>query len=302
MADLPDLANPHYLACVNRAIDHITSHLDHDLSLEEVARVAGFSPFHFHRVFRSLIGETLHDFVKRVRLERALALMSHDEQRSLTDIALACGFGSSSDFSRSFRKRFGLPPRSFDVASYRRQRRSEMMDALAGGARLERLPPGHNPDGFRVHLRELPARRVAYLRVFSPYAGGVGEAAQRLLAWARARDLAGGQWLGYQWDDPELVALERCRYDVGLELPRAALIDGEVHETSFPPMTVAELALAGPIELEMRAIDWLYSTYLPRSGYVPAEQPLFEAWDGEPFAHGTEHFTLRLQLAVVEAR
>lgn len=47
---------------------------------------------------------------------------------------------------------------------------------------------------------------------------------------------------------------------------------------------------------------WLYSTYLPRSGYVPAEQPPFEAWDGEPFAHGTEHLTLRLQLAVVEAR
>lgn len=62
------------------------------------------------------------------------------------------------------------------------------------------------------------------------------------------------------------------------------------------------LSLAGPIELELRAIDWLYSTYLPRSGYVPAEQPLFEAWDGEPFAHGTSHFTLRLQLAVAEAR
>lgn len=302
MADLPDLANPHYLARVNRAIDYITGHLGESLSLEQVAQVACFSPFHFHRVFRSVVGETLHDFVKRVRIERALFLMSHDEHRSLTEIALACGFASSSDFSRSFRKRFGLPPRAFDVAEYRRRRRTEMMDALAGGARLERLPPGENPDGFQVRLRELPARRVAYLRVFAPYASdGVGQAVQRLVGWARARGLAGGQWLGYQWDDPEIVALEQCRYDVGLELPATAVVDGELHETRFPPMTVAELSLAGPIDLEMRAIDWLYATYLPRSGYAPAEQPLFEAWDGEPFAHGTSHFTLRLQLPVIDA-
>ena len=62
------------------------------------------------RIFRALVGETLHAFVKRVRLERALTLMSRRDGSSLTDIALACGFSSSSDFSRSFRGHFGVPP------------------------------------------------------------------------------------------------------------------------------------------------------------------------------------------------
>jgi AraC family transcriptional regulator len=66
-------------------------------------------------------------------------------------------------------------------------------------------------------------------------------------------------------------------------------------------MVLAELELAGPMELEMRALDWLYKTWLPRSGYVPDDQPGFEAWNGLPFAHGTEHFELRLQIAVVPA-
>src|SRR5215471_13481386 len=206
MAGLPDLANLDYLHRVNRAIDHVTSHLAEPLPLEDVARVACFSPYHFHRIFRALVGETLHAFVKRVRLERALYLISHHDGSSLTDIALRCGFSSSSDFSRSFRSQYGVPPSVFDVEQFRRSRRDQMQDALApdDGHRLERLPPGDNPDGFAIRLRPLPARRVAYVRVLRPYQGGVPAAAARLVAWAKQRGLAGGQWLGYQWDDPEI--------------------------------------------------------------------------------------------------
>jgi AraC family transcriptional regulator len=67
-------------------------------------------------------------------------------------------------------------------------------------------------------------------------------------------------------------------------------------------MRVAEIAIAGPIDLELRALHWLYLTWLPQSGCAPAHQPMFEAWNGKPFAHGMEHFELRLQLAVVDAR
>ena len=80
-----------------------------------MARVACFSSYHFHRIFRALMGETLASFVKRVRLERSVYLLSHRNGASLTEIALACGFSSSSDFSRSFRAAYGVPPRRFDV-------------------------------------------------------------------------------------------------------------------------------------------------------------------------------------------
>lgn len=55
-------------------------------------------------------------------------------------------------------------------------------------------------------------------------------------------------------------------------------------------------------DLEMRALDWLFGTWLPASGFVPTEQPCFEAWNGRPFAHGTERFALRLQLPVESNR
>lgn len=309
MADLPNLAKApagaDYLERINRAIDHVLRHLAEPLPLDEVARVACFSPYHFHRIFKALVGETVHDFVKRARLEHALNLLSHRPGVSLTEVALACGFSSSSDFSRSFRARFGVPPRAFDVQTLRRLRREQMVGALLPEGqrhRLARLPPGQNPDGFVARLRPVPARRVAYLRVFKPYEGtGVAEAAARLVAWADARGLRGGQWLGYQWDDPEIVPLDLCRYDVGLEIPEGVPVDGDVSVAQFPPMTLAELGIAGPADLEMRALDWLFTTWLPTSGYAPDHQPCFEAWVGEPFAHGFEHFELCVQLPVVPA-
>lgn len=290
-----------YLERVNRAIDHVRRHLDQPLKLEVVAREAGFSPFHFHRVFRSLVGETLQQFVKRMRLERALSLLSHEPGRSLTDIALACGFGSSSDFSRSFKQRYGVPPSVFDVEVFRSQRREEWQAAIADPEHrhlLDRLPPGENPDGFEVELRRLPRRYVAYIRVpdsFRP--GAVKSAMERLVAWAEERGLADGQWLGYMWDDPEIVAHEDCRYDVGLEVPHVEP-EGEIGRFEFPPMLVAQVEVRGSIDLEMRALDWLFRTWLPSSGYVPADQPSFEAWIGRPFAHGEEHFELHGQVPV----
>ncbi len=306
-SETPDGPDQDYVYRVNRAIDHILRHLDQPLPLEVVAQAACFSPFHFHRVFRALIGETLHQFVKRLRLERALRMVAHDRKRPLTDIALACGFSSSSDFSRSFKQRYGVPPSVFDLETFRAQRREDLQASVADAEQrhlLARLPPGENPDGFEVTLRRLPARRVAYIRVLDPYRPTVvAEAAERLVRWARAHELADGQWLGYMWDDPDIVAHADCRYDVGVEIGAStATPDGEVGRFEFPPMLVAELEVRGPIDLEVRAFDWLYGTWLPSSGYVPSEQPGFEAWIGAPFAHGYEHFELFVQLPVEKRR
>lgn len=291
-----------YVERVNRAIDHVVRNLDGDLQLEEVARAACFSPFHFHRVFKSLMGETLAEFVKRQRLERALYLMSHAPSRSLTEVALECGFGSSSDFSRSFRQRFGVPPSAFDLASYRKSRRNEFDEAHTGDdgrPRFARLRPGENPDGFEVVLRDLPPRTVAYIRVLNPFHSFavVTAACERLMSWADARGVLDRPWLGYMWEDPDIVALEKCRYDVAVEVDHVQP-EGEIGRYDFPAMRVAEVRISGGLDLEVRALDWLFDTWLPRSGYEPDNQPAFEAWIGRPFAHGFEHFEIACQLPV----
>jgi AraC family transcriptional regulator len=191
-----------YLDRINRAIDHVVNHLHQPLRLRDLSRSAMLSPFHFHRVFQSLVGETPAEFVKRLRLERALGLMARSPAPSLTAIALACGFSSSSDFSRCFKQRFDVPPSAFDIKAWRKSRGEQLQAAVeqdVGRPHLERLPPRHNPDNFRVRIRDLPVRSVAYIRVTRPYQGdAVVSATRRLVAWAERQGLANGQWLGYQ--------------------------------------------------------------------------------------------------------
>jgi AraC family transcriptional regulator len=102
-----------YQRRINAVIDHVSTHIAEELSLETLAGVAHFSAFHFHRIFKAVVGETLNGFVKRLRLERAIFLMHHNPRMTLTQIAFSCGFNSSSDFSRSFKKCHGLTPRAY---------------------------------------------------------------------------------------------------------------------------------------------------------------------------------------------
>src|SRR5579859_7821378 len=97
-----------YAARLNRVVDHIQSHLADSLDLQQLAAVACFSPFHFHRLFRAWMGETLQAFVHRLRLERAAQLLVFNPVRSISDIALECGFSSSSAFARAFKNGFGV--------------------------------------------------------------------------------------------------------------------------------------------------------------------------------------------------
>lgn len=298
---LRTLSNPRpsttlaYTDRVNRAIDYIMARLDRPLRLTSVARAAFLSPYHFHRVFQVIMGETLADFVKRQRLDRALTLMARDRPLPLTRIALSCGFTSSSDFSRSFKQRFGVAPRAFDIERWQAEHRAILEKTLP---RAEHLPPRANPDRFSVRIRELPARTVAYIRVRDPYKGdSVTRAVHRLMAWAEARGIADHQWLGYQWENPELVPLEQCRYHAAVECDEFTPA-GEIGRYRFPPMLVAQVEIKGDINLELRALQWLYGSWLPRSGYVPADQPGFEAWIGKPFAHGMEHFEIHIQLPI----
>lgn len=304
-SDLANLANLDYVGRVNRAVAYIQRNLGESLQLEDVAKVAAFSSFHFHRIFKAMIGETLNAFVKRTRLERALYLLAHRDGATLTEIALACGFASSSEFSRSFKKHYGVSPREFDLEAFRLAQRRAMEEALTPPTDknlLARLPKGENPDGFVAKIVKRPARRVAYIMVLRPFESGrVQAAAERLVAWAKARGLEGGQWLGYMWEEPETVALEQCHYFIGVEVPSGIQREGEIGITEFPAMKLASVDLAGSIELELRAIDWLYGTWLPSSGYVPDHQPAFEAFHGLPYAHGDSHFELSAQLAVVDA-
>src|SRR5215467_754770 len=104
--------NSEYVQRINRVIDYLRANLSRQIKLEELAKVACFSDFHFHRIFGAVSGETLNGFTNRIRLEKAARLLRYSD-RSLTDIALDCGFSSSATFARAFRSGYDTTPTEF---------------------------------------------------------------------------------------------------------------------------------------------------------------------------------------------
>ena len=94
---------------------HVGGRLDGDVSLDALAARAGWSPFHLHRAFRRLVGETPKAYTQRLRLDRAAARLATGTDR-VVDIALDSGFASHEVFSRAFRRRFGRSPERYRAA------------------------------------------------------------------------------------------------------------------------------------------------------------------------------------------
>ena len=101
---------PDFLAEV---LGHIERCLFSELTVDELARVAGLSPHHFSRAFSARIGESVMGYVRNRRLDHAAFRLSGSAAPALADLAFDCGFESQEAFTRAFRRRFGAPPGRF---------------------------------------------------------------------------------------------------------------------------------------------------------------------------------------------
>src|SRR4051812_16814781 len=102
-----------YQARMQRVLDHVDQHLDGELDLETVSRVAAFSKFHFHRQFMATFGLSVHRYVQLARLKRASHRLASKDAQSVPEVAMEAGYDAPDAFARAFRRRFGQSPSSF---------------------------------------------------------------------------------------------------------------------------------------------------------------------------------------------
>lgn len=97
---------------IENTLKYIDENLTEPLSLEMLSERANFSPIYFHKLFRASTGDTLHEYVEKKRINKAVELLISTEMM-LTEIAYECGFSSQSYFSYVFKKRMKLAPRAY---------------------------------------------------------------------------------------------------------------------------------------------------------------------------------------------
>ncbi len=97
---------------LSNVCSYLSEHFTEDISLESVAAYAGFSKYHFERIFTEFTGVTFYQYIQQLRINYAQYLLSNPEL-SITDISYQAGFASSTAFTRAFRKSTGYPPSQF---------------------------------------------------------------------------------------------------------------------------------------------------------------------------------------------
>jgi AraC family transcriptional regulator len=298
---------------VNRVIDHVRAHLAEEVSLATLARVAAFSPFHFHRVFRAVTGETLFGFIQRQRLEKAAGALHQHPGLSALTVALDHGFASAATFARAFRARFGMTAtqwRAGGAARWRgrlaRERKPGKPLRKAGKARragrTDTLGNYRREESMRIQVRELPAFHVAYMRYVGPYgAHGIPALWRRLRTWMEPRGLCTPDraQLGIAYDDPAITAAERCHYDACVVVPPDFAPDRSVNVTDVPGGLHAVAAFTGTAHNIEGAWNHVFAAWLPGSGYEPDDRPGYELYLGNTAdAAKPDHFRCELCLPV----
>jgi AraC family transcriptional regulator len=239
-------------------------------TLEELAEAAAFSPFHFHRIYRELTGESPAETLARERLSRAAVMLVRDGL-AVAAVAKRCGYGSAAAFTRAFRAAYGIPP-----AAYRDR-------GGIGAPRPARSPGQEIPTMHAVTIRHEPAMRLAAL----PHRGAfssIGTVFDRLMAWAVARRLVGPEtrFIALYHDDPMTVAEKDLRSDAGLTVPAGTEAGDGVRILDLPPTRCAVLLFKGPYAELEPVYTWLYRAWLPNSGEEPADQPPREDYLNDP--------------------
>jgi DNA gyrase inhibitor GyrI/AraC-like DNA-binding protein len=285
-----------YQQRINRVLDHIYDHLGDDLSLGRLARVANFSEFHFHRIFRSLMGEPLNEFITRQRLEKALKLLRRDSKPDLTEIAVECGFNSLSNFSRTFKKHYEISPSQVEIEEFLKKSKIGQTYPIESRYYLQGFPEDELNLDFPVTIRRFDDLRLAYIRCFGLYLDpqkGM-DAYARLMAWARRNGRMTPETLliGMSPDDPEITPLEKCRYDFCLTVDPAVKADGEVCVMTLPACDFAVHYCAGELQKFDQAWNYFFKIWLPSSGYEPADRPAMEIFYSRPEEIGWERFEI----------
>ena len=237
--------------------------------LSRLAEAAAFSPFHFHRVYRAMTGETTGQTVARLRLLQGLRLLSNGE-RSVTDAALAVGYQTPQAFTRALRQGIGGTP-------------SELRE-------IDRLaqPPAPQ-DGetapLRVEVVSVEPFQVAALRVTGAYPEqnqGYG----RLFGWAARHGLLDSLrgLYGVPLDDRRDVPPQACAFDCMLALgaPFAADVGEGIRMRVLGGGRYARVRLVGAFDGLEALTDALLAHWLPDSGETLRDAPLFHEYLDDP--------------------
>lgn len=283
--------NKEYKARIDRVIQYIEDNLDKKISLIEVAKVSYFSEYHFHRIFKGIVGETVNDYIVRRRLERAINLLIFKPAMSITQVALNNGFSSSANFSKSVKLYFGFSPSEIrNPEKSKDSRIGKIFSKYGKDFNPTDLYPNRitnevinktylEDTNMNVEIKELERQRVCTLASASGYEPeAIFEVWDKLNEWAVSNSIKTNEQQRFAFcvDNPTVTPIDKCRYKASVVIDDSIQVNSPFSISEIPKGKYAVLYFNGSPEETIKAQLVIYSDWFPNSGFEPDEFPMLE--------------------------
>ncbi|HAA56860.1 MAG TPA: AraC family transcriptional regulator [Myxococcales bacterium] len=257
-----------YQTRILKVLVHIQTHLDELPQRDELASIACMSPFHFHRIFTSFVGEPLHQYIKRLRLERAAKWLSNGSD-SITDIALRTGYETPAAFGKAFKQHFQTTPSHF-----REQQLSYQYENINFSLRVRKeltMTPS---------IQTLPEQRVMFVRKTGSYQDSSPQAWQALFGFLAKKNvpLQSVEMFGISHDTPSVTEPDKLRYDACVPAADDFKGEGEVGVQTIDGGTFAVFLHKGSYQKLNETYNNIFSVWLPQSQKELRDEPCFEKY------------------------
>lgn len=260
---------------IEQAMRLMEARLDEEITLEDLAQAAHFSPYHFHRVFSGMTGESVMACLRRLRLARAAHRLAYGSL-PVTELALEAGFDSPDAFARAFRAAYGVAPSAW---------RGQYGDRRPIPEALDLLPPIKERIvmDLTVVIKKLPPMRVACVRHLGPY-NTCGAAWDTLCQLAGPLGLFGRQTRMFSagYDDPAITPPEKIRSDACLTVPDSFTGTPELPVRVIGGAEYAMAVVKGPYSLLAPAFAYLRGVWGADSGREFAGAPSLAFYVNDP--------------------
>ena len=214
-----------YIARIQKVQDYIEVNYWTSMSTEELAAVAGFSKYHFNRIFKSVLGESLLQYVNRIRLEQSLFILAHRQDYNMTDIAYELGFGDSAVFSRAFKNYYGISPLAYRKKYSTNCQETIFISEYNKSEKKKKWVKDPFPANGQMRIETLVSRDVIYVRHVGTYkslAREYGKLMRDLFQGAQRQKLlreGENQVLAMYHDNPEFGMEEQFRTSLCITVP-----------------------------------------------------------------------------------
>lgn len=278
---------------INDVLYFIHQDISKELLARDLARVAAYSEQHFHRVFKVVVGEAVHHYIRRTRLEFAANQLMFDASATVLDVATKSGFSSVSSFSRAFKTTFNCAPGQWRHLDFQGANSASPSNSDVA-AYYQRISHIELP---KCELRELPPRHVAYIR-HQGYDRSISNAWHTLKAWAAMHNVDFSQQFGLHHSNPAWVALDKCRYVACLAVDSPITRRGIVNGMTIPGGLHAVFKLEGKYGELLPQLSNILANWLPTSGFKMQSTPAYVHYQKNQFLEHDEHYKLDFCLPI----